>query len=189
MHQWWSSLHNHPIFPSPTKASNVDGNRQIINQKNERKEENANWETTTLHYNGCKRMIDALYNHHRFPEVCVSSQIRRLRHPYFPHSPPPGPLASLHHLRPICISKGLSMGLVLRYRTVPILRRIKKFVWAEISHLNIQVLVRKMEASMALIRRSLEQFFFSKLTMVNITGILNFAKSVIVRRSNLCSRS
>jgi hypothetical protein len=83
----------------------------------------------------------------------------------------------------------LSMGLVLRYRTVPILRRIKKFVWAEISHLNIQVLVRKMEASMALIRRSLEQFFFSKLTMVNITGILNFAKSVIVRRSNLCSRS
>jgi hypothetical protein len=25
------------------------------------------------------------------------------------------------------------MGLVLRYRTVPILRRIKKFVWAEIS--------------------------------------------------------
>jgi hypothetical protein len=74
-----------------------------------------------------------------------------------PPSPtPPGPLASLHPLRPICISKGLSMGLVLDYRTVRILRRIKKFVWAEISCLNIQVLVRKMEASIALIRRSLE---------------------------------
>jgi hypothetical protein len=106
-------------------------------------------------------MIDALCNHHRFPEVCVSSQIRRLRHPSFPHSPALSP--------PSILSVRSAYLRVCQWDLYCAIERFRSFGGSKNSSgqkflsLSIQVLVRKIEASIALIRRSLEQFFFSKL--------------------------
>ncbi len=83
------------------------------------------------------------------------------RHPSFPHSPALSP--------PSILSVRSAYLRVCQWDLYCAIERFRSFGGSKNSSgqkflsLNIQVLVRKTEASIALIRRSLEQFFFSKL--------------------------